>query len=66
LATLIFPVDPSRDPDIGPPFPLTADLYRQLLVPAGFVEISVDPVPEQLSHKGRGGFEHMGIWRRAG
>lgn len=65
LATLIFPVDPSRDPDVGPPFPLTPDLYRQLLPPAGFEEISVEPIPEQLSHTGRGGFEHMGIWRRA-
>lgn len=35
LATLIFPVDPSRDKDQGPPFPVTPELYTELLTPEG-------------------------------
>ena len=64
LITLIYPVDPSRDPEVGPPFPISPDLFRQLLPPAGFQEVSIEAVPEALSHAGRGGFEYMGLWKR--
>jgi hypothetical protein len=33
--TLVFPVDPEADPAVGPPFPVTPELYRGLLLPAG-------------------------------
>lgn len=35
LVTLIFPVDPAADPNAGPPFPVTPELYEGLLLPAG-------------------------------
>ena len=39
LATLMFPVDASRDKDQGPPFPLTPELYTELLTPEGVCRI---------------------------
>lgn len=65
LVTLIFPVDPSMDPNMGPPFPVTPDLYSELLLPAGFEQISLDKVSVELSHQGRQGKEYLGLWRRA-
>ncbi|GAX79709.1 hypothetical protein CEUSTIGMA_g7150.t1 [Chlamydomonas eustigma] len=65
LITLIFPVDSSRDPDVGPPFPLTPELYHKLLPAAGFECVSVEPVPPELSHNGREGKEYLGLWRRS-
>ena len=35
LITLIFPVDPSREGVEGPPWPVTPELYKDLLVPIG-------------------------------
>ena len=35
LATLIFPVDPNKDRNEGPPFPVTPELYTELLEPLG-------------------------------
>jgi len=35
LITLIFPVDPTADPTQGPPFPVTPELYSDLLLGAG-------------------------------
>ncbi len=35
LVTLIFPVDPEKPRDSGPPFPVTPELYADLLEPAG-------------------------------
>ena len=35
LATLIFPVDASKDRNEGPPFPVTPELYADLLEPLG-------------------------------
>lgn len=35
LVTLIFPVDPAKPRDEGPPFPVTVDLYNELLKPVG-------------------------------
>lgn len=37
LATLMFPVDASRDKNEGPPFPLTPELYTELLTPEGML-----------------------------
>lgn len=38
----------------------------QLWLPpwAGFEEISLETVPRELSHPGRGGMEALGLWRR--
>jgi hypothetical protein len=35
LVTMVYPVDPSRDANRGPPWPVTPELYKQLLPPAG-------------------------------
>ena len=35
LVTLIFPVVPDKPRDEGPPFPVTVDLYTELLTPLG-------------------------------
>lgn len=63
LITLIFPIDPAADPAVGPPFPVSPELYQQLLVPAGFELMSLQqPCPK--SHEGRGGKEALALWRR--
>lgn len=35
LLALVFPVDSNMDPNMGPPYPVTPQLYEQLLGPAG-------------------------------
>lgn len=35
LVSLVFPVKPEADPDVGPPFPVSPQLYRELLEPEG-------------------------------
>uniref|UniRef100_A0A383W5P7 Uncharacterized protein n=1 Tax=Tetradesmus obliquus TaxID=3088 RepID=A0A383W5P7_TETOB len=64
LLTMVYPVDPSRDANTGPPWPVTPDLYKQLLPPAGFELVSLEPIPAGLSHEGRQGREWLGRWRR--
>lgn len=62
LLTMMFPVDSERKG--GPPFAVTPELYEQLLVPTGFEKVSVEKVPDDMSHNGRGGKEYYGVWRR--
>ncbi len=64
MITLIYPVDPSRDPNVGPPFPISPELYLTLLPPAGFECAGVQAVPERLSHEKRRGFEYLALWKR--
>lgn len=64
LITLMYPVDPHRDANDGPPFPVSPDLYRGLLQPAGFECTHValiDPAQSPPERKGR---EYLGLWRR--
>ncbi len=67
LVTLIFPVREPRwpplgsDPDVGPPYPVHPDLYRQHLA-SGFDELEIAPVA--VSSGGRAGMEWLGRWRR--
>ncbi len=35
LVTLVFPIMPDADPNVGPPFPISPQLYRELLEPHG-------------------------------
>lgn len=35
LLAIVFPVDAKMDPNFGPPYPVTPDLYKSLLEPAG-------------------------------
>lgn len=62
LVTLCFPVDPTKEG--GPPFRVHPDDYQRVLHGAGFETVSIDPVPESLSHPGRGGKEYMAVFRR--
>lgn len=63
LIALLWPVDPALDPLVGPPFPVTIELYRELLGPH-FELQSVAPVPEALSHSSRRGKEHLALFVR--
>jgi hypothetical protein len=65
LITLMYPVDPTRDPNVGPPFPVTPELYHKLLSASGFECMSVEAVPPELSHSGREGKEYLGLWKRS-
>lgn len=67
LITLMFPVETTDEARAkqGPPWPITPDDYAALLGDA-FVADSVAPIPAALSHRGRGGREWLGVWRRVG
>ncbi|PNW83917.1 hypothetical protein CHLRE_04g215600v5 [Chlamydomonas reinhardtii] len=64
LVTLVFPINPAADPNVGPPFPISPALFRTLLEPAGFEVVSEAPVPAELSHPPRVGKEVLMVWRR--
>ncbi|GBF87306.1 thiol methyltransferase [Raphidocelis subcapitata] len=66
LVTMVYPVDSSLESRPGPPWPVTPGLYKDLLLPAGFELLSLDPIPDHLSHPRRVGREWLGRWRRAG
>lgn len=75
LVTACYPVDPSRNQDAGPPWPLTPGLYERLLLgdkqEGGgkeearlFRKVYLAPVPAGMSHPERAGKEWLGIWER--
>ncbi|EFJ41367.1 hypothetical protein VOLCADRAFT_98678 [Volvox carteri f. nagariensis] len=64
LVTLVFPVNPEADPEAGPPYPVSPELYTQLLCPQGFEVTYQEPVPAELSHPSRVGREVMMVWRK--
>lgn len=50
LLTLIYPI---RAPDsLGPPFQVSLELYKELLLPVGFECLELDLLPAELCHKG--------------
>ena len=61
--TLIFPNRPNPEPRTSPPYTLSPDHVRDVLEPR-FEPVYLAPVPEALSHPGRGGLEWLGRWRR--
>ncbi len=61
LVCLVFPVDPTRPVDQGPPFPLTPDLVAGLLA-KDFEAVSMEKV--EVSNPGREGKEWLGRWTR--
>jgi methyl halide transferase len=63
LVTLIFPVDEDQNRQ-GPPWPVTPEMYKEALEPYGFTLRSLEKVPNELSHKGRGGREYLAVWER--
>ena len=61
LLTLIFPLKSFHpDPTAGPPYLMSVDLVKGLLEPLGFISTELKPVPEDMSHSGRGGLEWIG------
>ena len=51
----------------GPPWPVSPEEYKHVLLSEGLFElVSCEPVPARLSHRGRGGREHIAVWRRTG
>jgi len=65
LVTLIFPVDSEMELK-GPPWPVTPELYKDLLVEKSglFTLKSLEKVPDEQSHPGRAGKEYMAVWKR--
>ncbi|KAL4857926.1 Protein LOW PSII ACCUMULATION 1 [Chlorella vulgaris] len=61
LVCLAFPLNHTQE---GPPWPVTVDDYKQLLLPQGFELVSEEPVPPERSHQGRGGKECMLVFQR--
>ncbi|KAF5831893.1 S-adenosyl-L-methionine-dependent methyltransferase [Dunaliella salina] len=64
LVTLIFPVSAEMDPNQGPPWPVTPEMYQEHFGGAGFALEQMNSVPPELSHKGREGKEFLAFWRR--
>ena len=64
LNTLIFPTAHITGERHGPPFQLVPEEVRALVLAHGFEMISLEPLPEPLSHPGRGGLEWLGRWVR--
>ena len=65
LLTLVYPVNKETDPKKeGPPFPVTPEIYKELLLSNGFECVYLERVPEHLSHPDRVEREYFGRWRR--
>lgn len=56
--------DDAKQSDRPPGTRLSADAHDTSASAAGFTEISVEKVPEELSHPGREGKEFLGRWRK--
>lgn len=70
LMTIIFPI---MEKTGGPPFPLSIDVVRDLLMPVGFEPFELYVLPPEFCHPGRGGSGEpgdnsprsaLGRWRR--
>lgn len=59
LLTLIFPIRPPDDK--GPPFAVSLELLKELLLPVGFECLELDMLPAELCHEGRDGRDVNGI-----
>ena len=69
LFTLIFPIAESSEPLSGPPFPVSLQLLKDLLIPRGFECLELRMLPPELCHPGRDGSDSIGAsglgrWRK--
>lgn len=67
LVTLIYPI--SEDKEDGPPFRVSLEVVRNLLVPVGFEQLQLELLPFELCHPGREGVSGpyssgIGRWKR--
>ena len=62
LLTLMYPIDPNKPRDEGPPFPVTPEAYAAVLEPAGFTLEWAEDVPAERSVSGREGRERVAVW----
>ena len=65
LLTLMYPLNKPLD-DGGPPFGVSFDIFRDLLVGNGFKEVDGGPrfLPDEKCHPGRSGRSGVGRWLR--
>ncbi|KAG8677969.1 hypothetical protein FRC09_020237 [Ceratobasidium sp. 395] len=61
LVTLMYPIDPARARDDGPPFPIDVEAYTLALGNSWDKLLDIVPSASQASHQGR---ERLGVWRR--
>ena len=61
LFTLIFPI---HDVEGGPPFKVSLGIVRELLEPAGFENLQLEMLPDDLCHADRVGRSAVGRWKR--
>jgi hypothetical protein len=61
LIILMYPIDPARARDDGPPFPVDVEAYTSALKESWDNLLDVIPHASQPSHEGR---ERLGLWRR--
>lgn len=67
LLTLIYPISETKED--GPPFRVTLDIVKNLLVTAGFEQLQLEILPFELCHPGREGVtgpysSGLGLWKR--
>ncbi|KAG8718120.1 hypothetical protein FRC08_005893 [Ceratobasidium sp. 394] len=61
LIILMYPIDPARARDDGPPFPVDVEAYALALGDSWDKLLDLVPNTSQPSHQGR---ERLGVWRR--
>lgn len=61
LITLMYPIDPARARDDGPPFPVDFEAYTSVLQESWDNILNVVPNTSRPNHVGR---ERLGVWRR--
>eukprot|EP01036_Dinobryon_divergens_P046236 gene46236-61830_t len=61
LLTLIFPI---HDVEGGPPFKVSLDIVRDLLLPVGFEQLQLEMLPDELCHPDRINRSGIGRWSR--
>ncbi|ELU41785.1 TPMT domain-containing protein [Rhizoctonia solani AG-1 IA] len=61
LIALMYPIDPGRRRNDGPPFPVDFDAYSAVLKESWDNVVNVAPTTSRPTHEGR---ERLGVWRR--
>lgn len=62
LIALMYPIDPARARDDGPPFPVDFEAYSAVLQEAWDNVLNIIPTTSRPNHEGR---ERLGVWKRS-